>query len=801
MGGEIVVVATRLQGQLEGTIPQQPVVTLDEQDVASYGATSIADLVTALSPQTSSGRGRGGGFPVILVNGRRIANFREIRNFPPEAIRRVEVMPEEVALRFGYPPNQRVINFILKDHYSARTVQVQYQQPQRGGTSTIGGQASLLTINGPRRFNVTLNGGHTTLLTEAERGVIQAAGSVPTVSGDPDSAAARSLVARSTNYGGNATWSTALGQGASAASLSLNAALTNTKTFGLSGLNTVLLTAPGGATALRTFGDPLARRTDTTTLEGGAVLAKPLGTWRLSVTADGSHAVSTSLIDRRADASALAAAARAGTLAITGPLPAVASSGTDRAHTVSDSLTTLATMIGQPIHLPAGDVSTTFKLGFAYTSIASDDTRTTAGPTHLHRGDLSAGINVGIPLTSRRNDVLAAVGDFNLNFSAGIDRLSDFGTLTDWSAGLTWSPTERLSFGASYIVNQSAPSLANLGNPQVQTFNVPVYDFTRGETALVTVISGGNPALVRETQRDIKLSANWQVPILRNSNLIVEYFRNRSSNVTAAFPLLTPAIEAAFPGRVVRDPNGRLVSIDQRPVTLFSEKSSRLRYGINIGGNIGPAPARRGGFGGFGGGGGGGRRFGGSGGSGGGGGPGGAGGGGGFGGGGFGGRGGGQGRWNIGLYHTIQFTNAVVVAPGGPLLDLLHGDALTGGGVARHTLELDAGAFYKGFGVRLSGTYASATHVRGSGAPGSSDLRFGSLTKINLRLFSDLGQQKALTDTSSFFKNARLSVFVNNLLDQRQRVTDANGIVPLSYQPDLIDPLGRVFGIEFRKMF
>jgi len=32
-------------------------------------------------------------------------------------------------------------------------------------------------------------------------------------------------------------------------------------------------------------------------------------------------------------------------------------------------------------------------------------------------------------------------------------------------------------------------------------------------------------------------------------------------------------------------------------------------------------------------------------------------------------------------------------------------------------------------------------------------------------------------------------------------VTDQNGVVPVSYQPDLLDPLGRVFGIEFRKQF
>jgi len=336
-----------------------------------------------------------------------------------------------------------------------------------------------------------------------------------------------------------------------------------------------------------------------------------------------------------------------------------------------------------------------------------------------------------------------------------------------------------------------APGLTDLGNPLVQTFNVPVYDFTRGVTSLVTVTSGGNPLLARETDRDVKLGLTWQLPFLQRSNFIVEYFHNNSDNVTAAFPLLTPAIEAAFPGRVTRDAGGNLVAIDRRPVTLANETSSRLRYGFNLAGPLGKAKPGEGG----------GRRFGGGGGMGGP--PPDGGGGRGFGPGGRGGNG--QGRWNLSLYHSVQFMNRVTVAPGGPVLDLVSGDALSGGGVARHSLEFEGGGFYRGFGLRFNGSWTAPTHLRGSGAPGqngaSGDLRFGALTKVGVRAFVDLGQQKALTDASPFFRNARFSVKVDNLLDQRQRVTDQFGVVPVSYQPDLLDPLGRVITIEFRKQF
>jgi outer membrane receptor protein involved in Fe transport len=159
------------------------------------------------------------------------------------------------------------------------------------------------------------------------------------------------------------------------------------------------------------------------------------------------------------------------------------------------------------------------------------------------------------------------------------------------------------------------------------------------------------------------------------------------------------------------------------------------------------------------------------------------------------------GRWNLSLSDTIELTNAVLIAPAGPRLDQLHGDALSGGGVARNTLTLEGGVFYNGLGLRFNGSYKSGTHVDGSGLPGSSDLRFGSLFTLDLRVFADLGRQEKLVKQIPFFKNARISLSVNNVFDARQKVTDQNGEVPLRYQPFLIDPNGRTFRVEFRKMF
>jgi hypothetical protein len=781
--GDIVVTGTRMAGQVEA--PQKPVETLDEEDIAAYGAASVGDLLDALGPETGTGRGRGSGAPVILVNGQRVASFREIHDYPPEAIRRVEILPEEVALRYGYPPNQRVVNFILKDRFRSHTVTASGSTPDRGGTVTGQGQGTLLRIDGNARLNVSLKANRTTAMSEAERGVSEPLLPLPVdaiarVAGDPDPAAARTLVAAGSDVLANATWTLGLGKGAGTGSLALNGSFERQTSDGLSGLNSVVLVGQDGTTALRYLPGALVRQVRTSTAKAGASLNLPLGQWQLSATVDGSHADSTTLSDGRADTRGLKAAALAGALSPTGPLPAIAPGDRDRARAVTDSVTSLITLTGRPLHLPAGDATLTVKGGFAWTGLSAEDSRAAGGNGKLRRGDGSLGVNLGLPLTSRRGDFGAGLGDLTLNLSGGLDQLSDFGRLTDWSAGLTWGVTEKLSLQASYIVDQAAPSLFQLGAPVAVSSNVPVYDFSTGQTVLVTATSGGNAGLARQQQRDVKLGLNWTLPGAGRSNLIVEYFDNRSSDVSVAFPLLTPAVEAAY-GRVVRDrASGAIVSIDQRPVTLASQHESRLRWGVNLNGGLGKQATGGGRFGGAGmhgggmpGGGRGPRR---------------------------------EGRWNVALYHTVQFTDRVVLAPGTAELDLLGGDALAGsGGVARHSLELEAGAYFKGLGLRLNGNWAAPSRVSPAGLPpqlsAERALRFGSVTKLNLRLFVDLGQQQRLVERAPFFNGARVSLTVNNLLGSRQRVTDGNGRVPTAYQPDLVDPIGRVFALEFRKLF
>lgn len=798
-GDEILVVATRLRGQVDTTQP--PIVTLDEEQIAAYGAGSIQELLTSLAPQTGSGRGRGDGAPLILLNGMRISSFREMRGLPPEAIRRVEVLPEEVALKYGYRPDQRVVNFILKDNFRAYTTETEVRLPGSGGYAEGEQEVSLVRIDGASRINV--NGALTdsSPLTEAERGIVQPAGTGVQVAGDPLPGDYRTLLPDSRSAAVNATWARALGGGAG---LSINGLFEREHSRDLNGLDSVTLVDGEGTAFQRTLLSPeaLTTRQRTTTAQVGLALNKPLGGWLLALTADGGRVETDTRIDRRATLSGLQALVDAGSLAATGAIPASAFTNgvTERAIGKVDTLNSLLTASGAPARLPGGEISLTVKGGYSYSGISRSDTRSLAAQPRLTRHDAQVGFSADVPITSRRENFGTAIGDLSLNFNGELHDLSDFGTLKTYGGGLTWKPTEKLTLQATYVGADAAPTLSQLGAPVVETPAVAVYDFSRNETVLATVLTGGNTSLLRERQRDLKFSANWTLPFMSNSSLLVEYFRNRSNDTTNAFPVLTPQVEAAFPGRVVRDAAGRIVSVDQRPVTFARESGSRLRYGINLSGQFGtpdPAAARGGPMGapkggqgalaagrppgaGPGAGAGGGPRM----------------------GRGFGpGRGDGRGRWNLSLTHTIRLQQEAQIVAGGPVFNLLDGDALAQTGVARHAVQLEGGGFYRGFGLRLTGNYTGGSRIDASGLPGSSTLRFAPIATFDIRLFADLGRKANLVEAVPFLKGSRVSLSVDNLFNAQQRVTDASGVVPLGYQPGYLDPAGQVFELEFRKQF
>jgi iron complex outermembrane recepter protein len=813
-GGEVVVTGSRTPpGSAIGDIPPEQV--LGPADIRSYGVTSVSELLTELGPQVRSGRG---GQPVVLLNGRRISSFAEIRDLPTEAFQRVDILPEEVALKYGYRADQRVVNFVLRRRFRATTVEAADRIATEGGRNAPQGSAGLFTIRNGERVNLTVDYREATALFESERGVLSRSlggeggdtGEQPV--DDADQSLFRTLLPSTRTFSANGTYARDIGR----VGASVNARMEVTDSKGLLGLPTLSLLVPAGpfaddATGIsRVLTDQSALGQDSRTVNGhiGATANGDFGRWRWSLTGNYDRVHTESFTGTGPSAAALQARLDALDPA-TDPYGAldVAPGPANQAYSTSTTGDLDALLSGPVLALPAGDVSTSIRLGATTSDLSSRSVRGGLDQTGQVSRDVGSGqVNLDLPVASRAKGVLPFLGNLSVNGNVAVDELSDFGTLVTWGYGVNWRPVEAVRLLASVIEQDEAPSAAQLGNPVLVTPAVRVFDYVRGETATVTTVTGGNPLLASDHRQALKLGANIKPFSRPDLTLQVDYNRVRVDDPIASFPAATAEIASVFPGRFTRDAAGALVRLDTRPVNFAATDRSEIRYGFNLSVPLksdlqkkleafragtgpnpfeglrppsgGPRPE-----------GGGGQR-----------GPGG-----GFGGGRFGrggGPGGGGGRLQFALYHTWHLTDRVLVADGGPALDLLNGDAIgSSGGQPRHELEGQAGYTNNGLGARLSVNWQRATEVDGGTAAAPDPLRFSDLATVNLRLFADLGQRIAWVRAHPWLRGARVTLSVDNLFNERQRVTDSAGTVPLSYQPGLLDPIGRTVRLSIRKVF
>ncbi|WP_205480018.1 TonB-dependent receptor [Sphingomonas arenae] len=751
----IVITGQRERGAVIGDIP--PENQLSARDIRAYGASSITELLADLAPQTGSARGRGGGQPVVLLNGRRISGFGEIRDLPPEAIFRIDILPEEVALKYGYRADQRVVNFVLRPRFRSTATRLEGDVATEGGR--IGGEFDVTRLLLQENGRVSLNAHveRSSALTEAERDIRLADDTLV------DDRRFRTLVGAREQYRLGGTVNRTILGDVSATVDGRVERVTGRSLFGadLTGL------------------DPLERNTTTDSGRLGFALNGNRDRWRWS--ADGGYEVTRSLTRSDRDEELVEPRDRARTLNRFGEVTLVAN--------------------GPLAELPAGRANVTLRLSGDTRDLEGEARRgLTETSTDLGRDRVGAAVNVDLPV-AKRNGALSALGNLSVNANAEVERLSHFGTLTTLGGGLVWSPVQRLNLIASVTREEGAPGLTQLGDPVLETPGTRIFDFVTGQAVEVTAITGGNPEL-RSDQRTIwKLGGTWQPFEKTDLDLRFDYTRSRLKDPVSTFPGPSEAIEAAFPERFTRDASGQLVRVDLRPVNFERADRDTLRWGFNFQKPLRSArptaaqieqlraraglprrePRSEGASSGREGGAGAGQRRGG--------------------GGGFGRFGGGRqgGRLQLSVFHTVTLKDEVRIRPGLPVLDYLDGEALDGnGGRPRHQLELEGGYFNNGLGARLSANWRSGTEIEGGE---NGNLRFSPLTRVNLRLFANLGERFNLVAKAPWLRGAQVRFGVDNIFDAKPRVRGAGGVTPLNYQSDLLDPLGRTVSISIRKLF
>jgi uncharacterized membrane protein YgcG len=646
---------TRMYGAVVGDIvPEQQ---LSPADIQSYGVSTVTELLQELAPETRSDRGRTQQQPVVLLNGRRVSSLAEVQNIPAEAILRIDILPEEVALKYGYTADQRVVNIVLRRFFRAVTAE------GAGGTTTAGGdptaQAELdqFTVRRDARTNFDLKYNYAAGLTEAQRGIGEDPGGAPfdfagnvvsptggeidpalstmagkpvTIAGVPasaasgspptlaafvptagianvsDTAADHSLVPASQNISANAVIARPIAFGFNA---TFNVNLTGQTSTQLQGLPGVSLQVPAGdpfspfaqpVTLDRylTGVSPLRQQTSGWTGRVGATFNRDFGSWRFSLTGAYNHGDTITDTGVGIDPTALEAAlaARSPSLDPFGVIPAglVTLLPENRARQITDGANIQVLVNGPLVRLPAGPLYVSAKLGDV---IAASQSGSTIADVSQHLGLTrnigQAQLNLDLPLTSRSRHVLGALGDFAVNANVAVDHYSDFGDLVTLGYGFRWTPIQGTNLIVSEIHDHQAPSLQQLDAPVVATPGVRLFDFATGQTASIAQISGGNRLLRADDRSSLKVELTVRPFANKDLMLTANYTSSHIANALGSLPSANAAIEAAFPSRFVRDADGDLVEEDNRAVNFAAQDHAELRWGFNFTLPVGRQPPPR----------------------------------------------------------------------------------------------------------------------------------------------------------------------------------------------------------------
>ncbi|MCJ2178041.1 TonB-dependent receptor [Novosphingobium album (ex Hu et al. 2023)] len=877
---EIVVTGQAVPGAVIGDIP--PENQLGRAEIESYGVDSISDLLDEIADQTTSIEGRDSSSgPVVLVNGKRVSGVNEVGDLPVESVLRVDILPEEVALKYGYDAQKKVVNIILKRRFQSKVINLDAGMSAEGGGGQGQGAFTYTRIHDNDRLNLLGRVKTQAAILESDRDIEPDADSgVTEAAGLADDRAYRTLQDSTRSYELNASLAHEL---SSTANASFNLRGSYDTSRALDGLATGALTIPadnpygdGTETEItRYLSDrALVQKSETGSVSAGGTVNVELSTrWRVSVIGSYEHSQTDTHTGTGYDLAAIQDALDAGDTAVDpyGVLPSdlLGSILTNRAKSNTDTASASMLLNGKLFAMPAGDVGVSVKLGGDFTSQTSSSMRNgTASDSDAERTNGSAQLSFDVPLTSSKKGVQGSVGTLSANFNGGITQVSDYGSLATFGYGLNWAPVSGVTIIAAVNEDRSAPTVSQLGSPVLTTTKVRVYDYVSGNSVLVTRTSGGNPDLKADDRHVFKLGLNATLLSEPKLNFSATYADSRNRNAIMSLGGVTADLEDAYPDRYVRDASGELTDVDTRSVNVYRQHTEQVRWGFNFSAVLRkpkrpPRPPRRedaaggqggegarqwqpgqqpneggpasapdqqgqgaeggpgqlgseitvtgsreeehpdrgfgpppdgfgpppdgmgpppdgmgpppGGFGGPGGPGGprgpGGRGF-------------------------FGGSDNGA-RLLLSLYHTWLLRDEVQLTADSGTIDLLHGGTLTGSTSPQHQIQAKLGVIDNGVGLRFDGTWKSGTDVTGDTAS-SGDLHFSSLFTLDLRLFANLQNRFR---GKGWARGTRVSFSVENLFDQRQRVTDGMGATPYAYQPDYLDPMGRTVKLSLRRIF
>ncbi|MES2453221.1 MAG: hypothetical protein V4610_21915 [Pseudomonadota bacterium] len=800
---DIVVTAMR---RGEAQVPAETEFTEDQ--IAAQGADSIDDLMSRLRPFVSPD----GDEPVLLINGRPAGFDRSVLGYPPDALTRLAILKPEAAARYGAAPGRRVVNLVLKKHFTGLDADAGTSVPFRGGQMGNDLTIARTAVNGDTRWNVRAIFGRDTGLRKNARsisrdpGIYDGRGFVSALDGgeiDPAlSLAAGSSVAvaafpaaipagvpsiadfaatagqrhpldpnaYATLQSARRTMGLNIGAtrplGAFSVSLALTANSMNNE--GLRGIpmasvvlpagnpwspfaHDVLLTRPLDGTT------PLRANTSSRSLGGSLTVNGTVAGWQGSLGIGYRMSWKENLLETGIDIDRVQHLLDAGDVGFSpfGPWDRSLLRATRR-RSFSDDLSARLSLQKSVIDLPAGPITLNLT-GNATRGNTQTRQRDAVGDlvsaNDISRIQANTQVALNVPIAGRGKRGLLPVGDLSLDLTAGWQAMSGSKPQRSYNGGFSWSPIRAIQFRGMINYQQSSPSLAELDGP-VETTITRMFDYARQVVAEPLLITGGNPALKAGSRQGQTIAA--MVRPLGNEALTfnVEFRKTVAKNMPSSFPELTPAIEAAFPGRVTRDAAGNLVSVDARSINIAHDTTAELSGGVALRFSSGakvPVP------------GGGANAI----------------------------------QYTLSLTETYRMKSEMLIRAGLPVIDRLGG----GSGQSRHTVSLQFGMGRRGMGASLNASWNSAAHIGDLEADPDHAFRIRPPFMVGVSAFLDPDSVFAGLRDNPLTKGWKISVTVQNLFNSYQHVVLGNGHIPAGYSHDEIDPVGRSLRLQIHKRF
>lgn len=664
-----------------------PETELGAEEIDNLGAEDIADVLRRLKEDYALGD-----TPMVIVNGKRVADPGIFSEFPPDALVRAEVLPAGAGGLYGAAdPTQRVVNIVLQRRFHSLEGRASLLRPTAGGRSEASADMRRSSIIEARTRHLGLKVDADTALRAGERDQTRTDGAIgDRVTLRPESWTLSANLAATGSFG---DW---------AASGRVNARRQESR-----------------STSLRD-GEPIdsQRTSQSLSLTGG--LNGELAGWLAQASLNGNLSQS--------DRSGL-------------------SPSESTTRTVSGSVG----LSRRLVELPAGLViaNLTGRASRSHSVTEREDSR-------LSRSGRSEGFNASLSLPLLRRPVGGESpafhpGDLSVTLGGDVNQ-TDAGRGEGVNLSLAWTPRPAWRFNATWATSTRSLDEEQRFEPEYYGDPVVVFDFLTGEAVEVLPILGGNPDLRPPGTDQFSASASAGPFTALRLQGGLSFQRSEAKDGVGALPSPTPEVEAAFPDRFRRDPEGRLVSIDQRPINyssvLTESLTANLSAVIPVGGGDdgGPGPVR------------------------------------------------------VGLTHTWDLTNATTIHAGLPEMDRLAGD---GGGLSRRKLGLTIDTRSGPWSLNASARWQDGYRTRReSGRDGPDDLRVDAFSTVDLKIGYML--QTRIQQSGGRTRQVpglQLQLDIANMFDARPGARLGDGRPAPGYGRDDQDPVGRTVLVRVKRRF